>query len=104
MLAIPQVKLPIFRTITYYLSKLPIFRAITYLSNNKGVLNLHEPPLTKTCTNDKQFLKQPLEFSYPNHTQAMVSRVKLTTKATSRKAGQKRQMGEDLCTLTARKK
>ena len=31
--------------------------AITYLSNNKGVLNLHEPPLTKTCTKIVQFLK-----------------------------------------------
>ena len=34
-----------------------------YLSNHTGVLNLHEPPLTKSCTNIKQFLKQPLQLS-----------------------------------------
>ena len=56
---------------------------ITYLSNNNGVLNLHEPPLTKSYTNIKQFLKQPLQLSHPNHTQAVECGVKLTTKATS---------------------
>ena len=77
---------------------------ITYLSNSKGVLNLHEPLLTKTCTNIMQFLKQPLELSYPNHTEAVECGVKLTTKANSRKAGQKRQIGEALYNLAARKK
>ena len=64
--------------------------AITYLSNNKGILNLHEPPLTKTCIINKEFRKQPLQLSYPNHTQAVGRGVKLTTKAISRKAGQTR--------------
>ena len=65
---------------------------------------MHEPPLTKSCTNIKQFLKQPLQLSYPNHTQAVERGVKLTTKATSRIAGQKRQICEALCSLAARKK
>ena len=58
---------------------------LPYLSNNKGVLNLHEPPLAKTCTNIMQFLKQQLELSYPNHTQAVVRGVKLTTKQQAEK-------------------
>ena len=69
---------------------------ITYHSNNKGVLNSHEPPLTKSCTNIKQFLKQPLQLSHPNHTEAVERGVKLTTKTTSRVAGQKRQICEAL--------
>ena len=72
--------------------------AITYFSNNKGVLSLHEPSLTKSCTYIKQFLKQPQQLSYPNHTQAVERGAKLTTKATSQIAGQKRQMSKALCT------
>ena len=65
---------------------------------------MHEPPLTKSCTNIKQFLKQPLQLSHPNHTHAVERGVKLTTKATSRIAEQKRQMGKALCASAARKK
>ena len=77
---------------------------ITYLSNNKGVLNLHEPPLTKARTNIKQFSKPPLQLSYSNHIQAVEHGIKLTTKATSRIAAQKRQICETLCSLAARKR
>ena len=52
---------------------------------------MHEPPLAKSCTNIKRFLKQPQQLSYSNHTQAVEREVKLTTKATSRIAGKKRQ-------------
>ena len=55
--------------------------------------------MTKSCTNIKQFLKQPLQFSLPNHTEAVERGVKLTTKATSRIAGWKRQTCEALCEL-----
>ena len=64
---------------------------------------MHEPPLTKTCTDIKQFLKQPLQLSFPKHTQAVEPGVKLTTKATSQIAGQKCQMGKASCTLAGRK-
>ena len=78
--------------------------AITYLSNKKGNLILHEPPLVKDYANIKQFIEHPLRLNYPNHTQAVERAVKLTTAASGRIAGQKRQMGEALCTIAGRKK
>ena len=78
--------------------------APTYLSNKKGALQLTEPPLTKEYANIKQFLNDPLHLNYPSHTQSVERGVKLTTSATGRIAGQKRQIGEALCTIEERKK
>lgn len=78
--------------------------SISYLSNKKGILPMNEPPLIKACTDVKQFIEQPLQLNYPNHTQSVERGVKLTTEATGRIAGQKRQIGEALCTVAGRKK
>ena len=78
--------------------------APTYLSNKKGALQLTEPPLTKEYANIKQFLNDSLHLNYPSHTQSVERGVKLTTSATGRIAGQKRQIGEALCTIERRKK
>ena len=77
--------------------------ALTFLSNKKGNLILHEPPLVEDDATIKQFIEHPLWLNYPNHTQAVKRAVKLTAAASGRIAGQKRKMGEVLCTI-ARKK
>ena len=59
---------------------------------------LHEPPTIK------QFVKQLLHLNYPNHTQSVERAVKMTTTASGRIAGSKRQIGEALCTIAGRKK
>ena len=65
---------------------------------------LHEPPTIKSCTDIKQFVKQLLHLNYPNHTQSVERAVKMTTTASGRIAGSKRQIGEALCTTAGRKK
>ena len=51
----------------------------------------------------KQFVKQLLHLNYPNHTQSVERAVKMTTTASGRIAGSKRQIGEALCTIAGRK-
>ena len=70
----------------------------------KRYLMLHEPPLIKSYTDIKQFVKQPLHRNYPNYTQSVECAVKLTTSARGPIAGAKRQMDEALCTIAGRKK
>ena len=65
---------------------------------------LHGPSLIKSCTDIEQFVMQPLDPNYPNHTQSEEHAVKLTTTASGQIAGAKRQIGEALCTLAGRKK
>ena len=65
---------------------------------------LHEPPLIKSYTDIKQFVKQPLHLNYPNHTQSVERSVKLTTTASRRIAGAKRQIGEALYTILLEEK
>ena len=77
---------------------------VTYLTHKKGYLVLHEPPLFKSYTDIKQFVKQPLHLNYPNHTRSVECAVKLTTTASGRIAGAKRQIGEALCLIAGRKK
>ena len=60
-------------------------------------------PLLKECTELKQFIEPPIVVYYPNHTQSVERAVKLTTGSTNRIAGQKRQIGEALNTIAARK-
>ena len=64
---------------------------------------MHEPPLIKDYATIKQFIEH-LQLNYTNHTQAVEWAVKLTTAAGGRTAGQKRQMGEALCTIAEQKK
>ena len=59
-------------------------------------MSLHHS--TKSCTNIEQFVTQPLHLNYPNHTQSVERAVKMTTTASGRIAGSKRQIGEALCT------
>ena len=59
---------------------------------------LHEPPLIKSRTDIKQFVKQSLHLNYPNHTQSVERAAKLTTTVSGRIAGSKRKIGEALCT------
>ena len=47
---------------------------------------------------------QPPHLNYLNHTQSMELAVKLTTIASGRYAGAKRQIGEALCATAGRKK
>ena len=70
----------------------------------KRYLVLHEPPAIKSCTDIKQFVKQLLHLNYPNYTQSVERAVKMTTTASRRIAGSKRQIGEALCTIAGRKK
>ena len=63
--------------------------AIIFLSNKKGNLILHEPPLVKDYANIKQFIEHPLRLNYPNHASAVERAVKLTTAASERITGQK---------------
>ena len=65
---------------------------------------LHEPPSIKSCTDIKQFVKQPLHLNYPNHTQSVERAVKLTTTASGQTAGSKKQIGDALSTIAGRKK
>ena len=67
-------------------------------------LILHEPPLVKDYANIKRFIEHPLPLNYPNYTQAVERAVKVTTAASGQIAGQKRQMGEALCTYYQTKK
>ena len=67
----------------------------------RGYFVLHEPPLIKTCSNVKQFVKQPLYLNYPNHSQPVERAVKLTTTPI---AGSKKPIGEALCVIVGRKK
>ena len=64
---------------------------------------LHEPPIIKSCADIKQFVKQLLHLNYPNHTQSVELAVKMTTTASGRIAGSKRQIGEAMCTIAGRK-
>ena len=66
-------------------------------------LVLHEPPTFKSCTDIEQFVKQ-LHLNFPNHTQSVERAVKMTTTASGRNAGSKRQIGEALCAIVGRKK
>ena len=77
---------------------------VTYLTHKKGYLVLHEPSLIKSCTYIEQVVMQPLHPNYSNHTQSEERAVKLTTTASGRIAGAKRQIGEVLCTIAGRKK
>ena len=77
--------------------------AVQYLSNKKGYLPIYDPPLLNECTDLGQFIANPLQLNYPNHTQSVERAVKLTTEATSRLSGQKRQIGEAMCSLAGRK-
>ena len=70
--------------------------------SQKRYLVLHEPPTIKSCTDIKQFVKQLLHVNYPNHTQFVERAVKMTTTASGRIAGSKRQIGEALCTMGSR--
>ena len=65
---------------------------------------LHDSPTIKSCTDIKQFVKQLLHLNYPNHTQSVERAVKMTTTASGRIAGAKRQISEALCTIAGRKK
>ena len=65
---------------------------------------LHEPPLIKSYTDIKQFVKEPLHLNYPNHTQSVERAMKLTTTASEQIAGAKRQIGEAQYTTAGRKK
>ena len=56
------------------------------------------------CIDLKQFLSTPLSLNYPCHTQSVERAVKLTTESTKRISGQKRQIGEALNIIAARKK
>ena len=42
--------------------------AATYLTYKKGYLVFNEPPLIKSCTDTKQFVKQQFDPNYPNRT------------------------------------
>ena len=75
-----------------------------YLSHKKGYLPLTEPPLLKDCSDLNQFLQSPLQLNYPSHTQSVDRAVKLTTESSTRIAGEKRQIGEALCTISGKKK
>ena len=77
---------------------------LKYLSMFKGTLLATEPPLLSECTDLNQFINTPLSINYPNHTQGVERTVVLTTKATQRRAGLKRQIGEALNTIAGRKK
>jgi len=77
---------------------------VLYLSQYKGLLEVTEPSLLKDCVNINQFIDTPLALYYPNHTQSVERGVKLTTESTKRISGQKRQIGEALCKIAARKK
>ena len=74
-----------------------------FLSDKKRNLISHEPPLVKDYANIKGFIEHPLRLNYPNHTHAVDRAVKLTTAASWRIAGQKRQMGEVLCSIAGQK-
>ena len=76
---------------------------VTYFDPKKRYLVLHEPLLIKSCTDIKQFVKQPVHLNYPNHMQSVECAVKMTTTASGRIAGSKRQIGEALCTIAGRK-
>ena len=81
------------------------FKEWCHLSySQKRYLVLHEPPTFKSCTDIEQFVKQLLHRNYPNHTQSVERAVKMTTTASGRNAGSKRQIGEALCAIVARKK
>ena len=81
------------------------FKEWCHLSySQKRYLVLHEPPTFKSCTDIEQLVKQLLHRNYPNHTQSVERAVKMTTTASGRIAGSKRQIGEALCAIVARKK
>ena len=77
---------------------------VTYLTHKKRYLVLHEPPSIKSCTYIEQFVKKLLHLNYPNHTQSVEGAVKMTTTASGRIAGSKRQIGKAPCTIAGRKK
>ena len=77
---------------------------VAYLTHKKRYLVLHEPPTIKSCTDIEQFVKQLLHLNYPNLTQSVERAVKMTTTASGRIAGSKRQIGEALSTTAGRKK
>ena len=70
---------------------------VTYHSFNKAYLTVSEPPLLRDCININQFIDNPLQISYPNHTQAVERAVKLTTGSRNQIRAHKRQMGKALC-------
>ena len=77
---------------------------LMYKSKSRGTLAVTEPPLLMKCRDLKQFISKPLSLHYPCHTQSVERAVKLTTETTKRVSGQKRQIGEALNTIAARKK
>ena len=77
---------------------------VTHLTHKKRYLVLHEPLLIKSCTDIEQFVKQPVHLNYPNHTQSVERAVKMTTTASGRIAGSKRQVGKALCNIAKRKR
>ena len=77
---------------------------LKYQSMFKGNLPATEPPLLAECTDLNQFINMPLAINYPSHTLGVERAVKLTTQATKRIAGQKRQIGEALYAIAGRKK
>ena len=62
------------------------------------------PPLIKSYTDIKQFVKQLLYRNYPNHAQPVKRAVKLTTPPSRRIAGSKKLTGEAVCPIAGRKK
>ena len=64
---------------------------------------LPEPTLIKSCTDIEHFVKQPLYLNYPNYTRFVERAAKMTTTASGRIAGSKRQIGEALCTIAGKK-
>ena len=77
---------------------------VTHLTHKKRYLVLHEPLLIKSCTDIEQFVKQLVHLNYPNHMQSVERAVKMTTTASGRIAGSKRQIGKALCNIAERKK
>ena len=69
-----------------------------------SVASASSPPLIKTYTDIKQFVKQLLHLNHPNHMQLVEQAVKLTTTASGQYADAKRQIGEALCVLLLEKK
>ena len=74
------------------------------LPTKKDNLVLNKPPLIKSCTDIKQFVKQPFHLHYSNHAQSVESAVKLTATASGRIAAAKMQIGKELCITAGRKK
>ena len=72
--------------------------------SQKKIFSVAWPPTFKSCTDIEQFVKQLLHRNYPNHTQSVERAVKMTTTASGRIAGSKRQIGEALRAIAGRKK